>query len=79
MQSVLITGGAGFIGSHLGQSLLADGAAVRVLDSLDPYYDVALKRRNLEELAAAGGERFEFIEGDLRDAAACSTRSPDPV
>ena len=71
MRSVLITGGAGFIGSHLGNRLLALGDSVRVLDNLDPFYAVALKRRNLEELAAAGGKRFEFLEGDLRDAAAC--------
>ncbi len=71
--SVLITGGAGFIGSHLGQSLLADGAAVRVLDNLDPFYDVGLKRQNLELLAAAAGgsDRFSFQEGDLRDPEAC--------
>ncbi len=71
MRTVLITGGAGFIGSHLGQRLLADGDRVRVLDNLDPFYDVALKRRNLEDLTAAGGPRFEFLEGDIRDATAC--------
>lgn len=71
MRSVLITGGAGFIGSHLGQRLLAVGDRVRVLDSLDPFYDVALKQRNLDELAAAGGGRFEFLRGDIRDADAC--------
>ncbi|MCA8975898.1 MAG: SDR family NAD(P)-dependent oxidoreductase [Planctomycetes bacterium] len=71
MQRILITGGAGFIGSSLSQSLLADGVHVRVLDNLDPFYDVAAKRRNLEQLAAAGGDRFEFVEGDIRDAAAC--------
>jgi UDP-glucuronate 4-epimerase len=62
---VLITGGAGFIGSHLAARLLAAGRTVRVLDNLDPYYDVAIKQRNLEELAAAGGERFTFVRGDL--------------
>jgi len=71
VRSVLITGGAGFIGSHLGLRLLAAGDRVRVLDNLDPFYDVAIKRRNLDELAAAGGERFEFVQGDIRDAAAC--------
>jgi len=71
MQQVLITGGAGFIGSHLARRLLAEGARVRVLDNLDPFYDPALKQRNLEELAASGGERFTFHEGDLRDAEAC--------
>lgn len=71
VQSILITGGAGFIGSHLGHRLLAAGARVRVLDNLDPFYDVRLKHRNLEELQAAGGHRFAFVEGDLRDAGAC--------
>jgi UDP-glucuronate 4-epimerase len=45
---------------------------VRVLDNLDPFYDVSKKRRNLDDLAAAGGERFEFLEGDIRDAEACA-------
>ena len=73
MRSVLITGGAGFIGSHLGQRLLAAGDRVRVLDNLDPFYDVAQKRHNLDELQAAGGERFSFVEGDIRATAACRT------
>lgn len=71
MSLVLITGGAGFIGSHLATRLLAAGAHVRVLDNLDPFYDVAIKRANLAALAAAGGARFELLEGDLRDAATC--------
>jgi UDP-glucuronate 4-epimerase len=69
---VLITGGAGFIGSHLANHLLRAGFYVRVLDNLDPFYDVALKRRNLAETAAVAPDRFEFVEGDLRDAAACA-------
>ena len=71
MKLALITGGAGFIGSHLSQKLLAEGGRVRVLDSLDPFYDPALKRRNLEMLQELGGDRFEFLEGDLRDEDAC--------
>jgi UDP-glucuronate 4-epimerase len=71
VQRVLITGAAGFIGSHLAARLLQGGAAVHVLDSLDPFYDVGLKRRNLEELQAAGGGRFSFQHGDLRDDGAC--------
>lgn len=55
--------------------MLADGASVRVLDNLDPFYDVAIKRQNLAELeaaaAASGGATFEFQEGDIRDPAAC--------
>lgn len=68
---VLITGGAGFIGSHVAERLLARGDAVRVFDNLDPYYDVRLKQANLDRLAAIGKERFTFLRGDLRDAAAC--------
>lgn len=44
---------------------------MRVLDNLDPFYDVRLKRRNLEELAAVAEGRFEFVEGDLRDPVVC--------
>ena len=54
---VLITGGAGFIGSHLTESLLARGDSVRVLDDLSTG-----KRQNLPQHAA-----LEFIEGDIRD------------
>lgn len=68
---VLITGGAGFIGSHLAERLLHEGQTVRVLDNLDPFYDPELKRRNLAKLAERGGARFTFLEGDLRDPAAC--------
>jgi UDP-glucuronate 4-epimerase len=70
---VLITGGAGFIGSHLAERLLRAGATVRVLDNLDPFYDPEWKRRHLAELAELGGNRFTWVEGDLRDAAACRT------
>ena len=72
MNLVLITGGAGFIGAHLASRLLQTGWRVRVLDNLDPFYDVALKRRNVAETAALAPERFEFVEGDIRDAAACA-------
>lgn len=71
MSLVLITGGAGFIGSHLAARLLRDGARVRVLDNLDPFYDVDAKRANLRETAAIAPDRFEFLEGDLRDPKAC--------
>lgn len=58
-----MTGGAGFIGSHLVDALLARGDRVRVLDSFDPYYDPAWKRGWL----APGAE---LVEGDLLDPAA---------
>ncbi len=69
---VLITGGAGFIGSHLAQRLLQAGHRVRVLDNLDAFYDVAIKGRNLDALRAVASDRFEFVAGDLREPAACS-------
>lgn len=72
MQTVLVTGGAGFLGSHIARELLRRDATVRVLDNLDRFYDPAIKRRNLAELAAAGGARFSWIEGDIRDPAACA-------
>jgi len=60
MRRVLVTGGAGFIGSHLVEALLAEGWAVRVLDNL------STGRR--ENLAAVEG-RYEWMEGDIRDPA----------
>jgi UDP-glucuronate 4-epimerase len=60
---VLITGGAGFIGSHLTETLVSRGDRVRVLDSFDPYYDPAVKRTNLEPVRGD----IELLEGDLRD------------
>ena len=71
MKNVLITGGAGFIGSHLAQRVLVEGLHVKVLDNLDPYYAPELKLRNLELLRDVGGSRFAFVEGDLRDVGSC--------
>jgi UDP-glucuronate 4-epimerase len=62
---VLITGGAGFIGSTLADALLARGDSVTVLDNFDPYYDPKLKWANLE--AAQGSSAFALVEGDIRD------------
>ena len=60
----LLTGSAGFIGSTLAERLLADDHTVVGIDALTDYYDPALKRRNLEAIAAPG---FEFVEGDLNE------------
>lgn len=66
MASILVTGGAGFIGSHLVDALLRDGREVVVLDSFDTFYDPAIKRRNIEQFTGRPG--FTLVEGDIRDA-----------
>ncbi len=69
---ILITGAPGFIGTHLTTRLLSDGDQVIGFDNFDPFYDVAIKRRNVERLREIGGDSFTLIEGDLRDADACA-------
>ena len=59
-RTFLVTGGAGFIGSHIVRRLLSDGARVRVLDNFSTG-----RRANLAEVA----DRIELIEGDIADAA----------
>ena len=66
--TVLVTGAAGFIGSHLCDKLLARGDAVIGVDNLDPYYDVALKRARLARLEGRDG--FRFHEADIADGTA---------
>lgn len=62
---VLVTGAAGFIGYHVARRLLEKGRVVLGLDNLNPYYDPALKRARLEQLASF--DAFRFVEMDLAD------------
>jgi UDP-glucuronate 4-epimerase len=65
--TLVVTGGAGFIGSHLCQRLLDRGHTVVLVDCFDSFYDPAVKRRNVRELAPAG--RLRVVEADIQDAA----------
>jgi UDP-glucuronate 4-epimerase len=59
---VLVTGAAGFIGSHLCEALLGRGDAVVGVDNFDPFYDPAVKEANLAGLRAAAGFHFERLD-----------------
>ncbi len=64
----LLTGVAGFIGSHVADALLAEGHHVVGIDNLDPYYDVGRKEANVAEVEGAGHSgNFEFHRTDIRD------------
>lgn len=66
---VLLTGAAGFIGSHTTEALVSRGADVVGIDNFDPYYSPARKRANVAEVQKALGSTasFQLLEGDLRD------------
>lgn len=63
--SVLLSGGAGFIGSHLCEALLEDGWSVTVIDNFDPYYDPAVKQENMKGFNQHPS--FSFVEADIRN------------
>ena len=63
--SVLLTGGAGFIGSHVAESLLRDGARLSIVDNMDPFYSREIKRANLQEVKKVG--EFDFNAIDVCD------------
>ncbi|MCH8841094.1 MAG: GDP-mannose 4,6-dehydratase, partial [Planctomycetes bacterium] len=65
MNSYLVTGSAGFVGSHLAKALLARGEQVLGVDNLNDYYSVQLKRDRLAQLADQS--RFSFHRIDLAD------------
>lgn len=62
---ILLTGAAGFIGSHLAEALVAAGRTVVGYDNFDPFYGREVKERNLEQLAGAPG--FHLVEADILD------------
>jgi len=62
-RTVLLTGGAGFIGSHVAEALLRRGDRVVVMDNFDPSYDPAIKRRNVAGVLTSPA--FELVEGDI--------------
>ncbi len=65
-KTILVTGGAGFIGSHVAAALLERGDRVVAYDNLDDYYDPDIKRQNLAALLEHSN--FAFYRGDIRDA-----------
>jgi UDP-glucuronate 4-epimerase len=77
----LVTGGAGFVGSHLGDTLLARGDQVICVDNFNDYYSPARKRRNVA--AALEHSGYTLVEADFRDLAAMeqvfATHRPDRV
>jgi len=64
-QRILLTGGAGFIGSHVAEALLRRGAELTIVDNLDEFYSPEWKRANLEEVRRVG--KFEFFAQDICD------------
>lgn len=64
-RTIFVTGGAGFIGSHLCEALLDRGDAVIAYDNFDPFYDESIKRRNIE--TCLNNENYRLVEGDIRD------------
>ena len=64
-RTILVTGGAGFIGSHLVERLLEGGDRVVAFDNFDTFYDPGIKRRNVAPVSTHAG--YRLVEGDIRD------------
>lgn len=68
MNTILVTGGAGFIGSHLCERLLSDGVKVICLDNFDSFYDPDIKIKNAEGMTKKFQDLFELVTGDIRNS-----------
>jgi UDP-glucuronate 4-epimerase len=66
LNHILVTGGAGFIGSHVCEALLKQGKNVICIDDLNSYYDPKFKKENLDILKKHN--KFKFVKGDIRKA-----------
>ncbi len=75
MQHILITGGAGFIGSSLADQLIKDNYEVTIIDNFDPFYDEKLKRSNIADLLEK--PRFKFLQLDICDLQSLRTKLVD--
>ena len=75
--SILVTGCAGFIGSHTCEFLLKRGEMVIGLDNLNDYYDVEVKKNNLKILNSY--EKFEFIKDDIRTTKIIQQKKPEKI
>lgn len=74
---VLVTGAAGFIGSHLTERLLGDDCTVIGVDNFDDFYDPQIKRRNIAPCLKS--KNFQFIEADIRDTTAMDSAIADDI
>lgn len=67
MNTILVTGGAGFIGSHLCERLLREGHSVVCFDNFDSYYDPNIKIKNVGEISRKYPDSFTIVTGDIRN------------
>lgn len=72
MKHALVTGGAGFIGSHLVDRLLTEGWHVTAVDNFDPFYDPAIKEKNIE--VHLQHPNYVLVQADIRDMATLKSR-----
>jgi len=77
MKKALVTGAAGFIGSHLCERLLDDEWAVVGVDNFDDFYDPQIKRRNIA--SCLKNKNFQLVEADIRDSVAMNKTISDGV